>query len=299
MDVTVAICTWNRAPLLEKTLARLRDLEVPPDVRWEVVVVDNASTDDTARVIEKSADGLPLRCVREREQGLSRARNRAIEVASGDLICWTDDDVLVDPAWVARYARASRERPDASFFGGPILPWFESEPPRWVAAGIDEIGSAFALRDLGPLPIALSQTRLPFGANFAVRASVQRRFPFDAELGRVGGRLLSGEETDAMLRMLAAGLTGAWLPDARVHHFVPADRMRVDYVRRFYRGVGASWSRTTHARARGRRLLCAAKIARRAVLHPFLPRDSAAWCRSLRDLEANWGELTGKSDPAG
>jgi glycosyltransferase involved in cell wall biosynthesis len=295
MHVTVAICTWNRASQLDRTLARLRELEVPDDLDWEVLVVDNGSTDDTSGVLEKYAGALPLRAVAEAEQGLSRARNRAIDVAAGDLLCWTDDDVQVEPDWLAQYARAAREQPDTSFFGGPILPWFECDPPEWVAAGIHEIGSAFALRDLGPKPLALSEKQLPFGANFAVRASVQHRFRFDPKLGRIGDRMLSGEEVDAMRRMLAGGFTGAWVPEARVRHLVPADRMTADYVRSFYRGVGASWALALEGNVRYARMIaCAAKLIRRGVTHPFLRRGGAPWCKSLRDLEANWGELTGR-----
>ena len=127
---------------------------------------------------------------------------------------------------------------------------------------------------------------------------MQRRFPFDPDLGRQGDLLLSGEETDVMLRMLDAGFEGAWLPEARVRHFVPESRMTLDYVRRFYRGVGASWSRTAHVHGRWvGALRCSAKIARRAFLHPFLRHGSAVWCRSIRDLEANWGELTRRGYP--
>jgi glycosyltransferase involved in cell wall biosynthesis len=241
VDVTVAICTWNRASLLDQTLARLGELAVPDALTWEILVVDNGSSDATGEVLARHASPashLPLRSTREEHRGLSHARNRAVTEARGELIAWTDDDVQVDVDWLAAYAAAAHQLPHADFFGGPILPWFDDTPPAWVAASLPVIGSAFALCDLGSSRAPFSVQHLPYGANFAVRTAVQRRHLFDPALGRVGDELLWGDEHDALRRMLADGHTGTWLPEARVRHFVPRERMTLDYVRRYYRGIG-------------------------------------------------------------
>src|SRR5690606_2409380 len=104
--LTVAICTWNRSFLLARTLEQLGALIVPPGLRWELLVVDNASSDDTSQVLQGYLGRLPLRVVREERPGLSNARNAAIRAARGEYIIWTDDDVLVAPGWLAAYSDA-------------------------------------------------------------------------------------------------------------------------------------------------------------------------------------------------
>src|SRR4051794_1841821 len=116
MRLTVAICTWNRADLLAKTLGNLCTLDRLPGADWELVLVDNGSTDSTRQVADRFAGRLPLRYVVEPLRGLSNARNRAIREARSDLVVWTDDDVLVGPGWLRAYAGAERQHPDSAFF---------------------------------------------------------------------------------------------------------------------------------------------------------------------------------------
>src|SRR5687768_5445004 len=120
VNVTVAICTHNRADLLDQTLAALRLVRIPHDVSWELLVVDNNSTDGTSQIITEHRRHLPIRPLFETQLGLCAARNRAIRESRGALILWTDDDVIVDPNWIVEYVRAAREFPDASYFGGTV-----------------------------------------------------------------------------------------------------------------------------------------------------------------------------------
>src|SRR5262249_32698178 len=131
MDVTVAICTWNRAHLLDRGLSRFCELRVPDGLTWELLVVDNNCTDDTAAVVDKDADRLPVRRIVEPKQGLSNARNCAIRHATGALLIFTDDDVLVDELWLDAYVTAAARWPNAAYFGGVIIPKYEDEPPAW------------------------------------------------------------------------------------------------------------------------------------------------------------------------
>src|SRR5262249_4803687 len=149
MDLTVAICTWNRAELLDRTLAQLRHLEVPPGVSWELLVVNNNCSDHTDEVLARHAPHLPLRRLFEAEQGLSASRNRAVAEAPGELILRTDDDVLADPRWLAEYVEAAKRFPEAGFFGGTIDPWFEVPPPAWVRDNLDILCGAMVVRQLG------------------------------------------------------------------------------------------------------------------------------------------------------
>jgi glycosyltransferase involved in cell wall biosynthesis len=233
--VSVAICTWNRARMLDDTLAHLRQVAVPPGVAWEVLVVNNNCTDDTDAVLSRHAGHLPLRRLFEVQPGLCPARNRAVKEATGDLILWTDDDVWVDPAWLAEYVAAARGRPDAAFFGGAIEPNFAAEPPAWIRRHLGTIQYAYALCDHGPEVRELREDEFPLGASFAVRAPVMRRFPFDPNLGRIGKELRGGEEYQVLRQMRAEGLRGLWVGSARVKHFVPAERLTAPYVWQWFR----------------------------------------------------------------
>ncbi|MCA9131934.1 MAG: glycosyltransferase [Planctomycetales bacterium] len=238
MKISVAICTWNRAALLAQTLAYLERLEIPAGQQWEVLVVNNRCTDDTDAVLRKFQRSLPLRRLYEERAGLSNARNCAVQHAQGDLMLWTDDDVRVGSQWLQSFGQASERHPQAAFFGGPILPWFEGTPPRWLNDVVVHYGSAFALRDLGDSAAIVSEYRLPFGANFAIRTAVQRRFPYDAQLGRKGFAMLGNDEISVLKAVLDSGGTGYWVPSAQVRHFIPRSRQTVGYLFRFFAGQG-------------------------------------------------------------
>src|ERR1700676_1787445 len=107
MRITVAICTWNRAKLLDQTLTQMRELRIPVGVEWELLVVNNNCTDDTDAVLGRHAAHLPLQRLFQPRQGKSYAANLAVERSRGALIVWTDDDVLVDPNWLAEYVKAA------------------------------------------------------------------------------------------------------------------------------------------------------------------------------------------------
>lgn len=239
--VTVVICTWNRSMLLRRTLEEFERLDLPPDLRWELLVIDNGCTDDTPQVIESFADALPVRRVVEPNQGLSHARNRALTEATGDLLMWTDDDVLVGRNWITAYLDAASHFPEAPFFGGTVDPWFETAPPQWIEEHLGEFAGAFAIRQLDEGVRLLEPPELPFGANMVMRREAVADLRFDPDLGRSGEKLLSGEETDFLRRLRDdTGHPGVWVGDAGVRHFIPSERLDRGYLRRYFEGLGTS-----------------------------------------------------------
>jgi glycosyltransferase involved in cell wall biosynthesis len=238
MRITVAICTWNRADLLDKTLAQLSVADRPLEHELEVLVVSNNCTDHTDEVVARHQARLPIRPVWQKMPGLSNARNAAIDVATGDFIVWTDDDVLVDADWMRAYERAIRRYPEAGFFGGPIDPWFEGEPPAWIPAAWSRIHVAFAARDFGREDFELDPKRPPFGANFAVRTDLQRLVRYDPRLGRAPGSMQGGEEVAVLRELMSRGFRGWWIGDARVKHWIPRTRQTRAYLRSYYEGHG-------------------------------------------------------------
>jgi glucosyl-dolichyl phosphate glucuronosyltransferase len=236
--VTVAICTWNRAKLLDQTLQRMQELHIPPGDTWELLIVNNNCTDETEAIVEKHSTRLPLRRLLEKQQGHANARNCALTHTRGELLLWTDDDVCVDRGWLAAYVEAAKNYPDAGYYGGPVEPWFEASPPKWVSRNLDLLQGPFALRELGPDTRQLVGQETPFGANMGFRTAELKGFEFDRRLGRVGDGMLSGDETSLIDRLKAAGRTGIWVGPARVRHFIPATRMTVEYIWKFFHGLG-------------------------------------------------------------
>lgn len=237
-SVTVAICTWNRHELLRQTLEEMTKLEVPEDVQWELLVVNNSCTDATDQVIASFAERLPIRRLYQPAAGLSNARNLVCLEAVGDFVIWTDDDVLVSPQWIREYVCAFRANPEAAVFGGPITPWFPNEPPDWLQASWLHVANAYAAVDYSDKKIPLSFSRVPFGANMAVRTDCVRTYPYRPDLGVRPGSRMGGEETDVLRRVLADGHSGWWVPGAGVRHYIPVARQTREYLRGWFYAYG-------------------------------------------------------------
>jgi len=236
MLATIAICTLNRAESLRRTLESLVAMQIPNGLPWEVVVINNGCTDHTDEIIASFAKRLPIRRHIEPQRGVSRARNRAVDMAKGDYIVWTDDDVVVDPGWLAAYTEAFRRWPAAALFGGRILPRYELPEAEWLRACEHMLQLPYAVRDLGDAPFRFSSSvgPYPFGANFAVRAAEQRRVRFDTNMGMAPGRNRIGDETFVISRILATGAIGYWVPDARVEHCIGRERQTTSYIARYF-----------------------------------------------------------------
>jgi glucosyl-dolichyl phosphate glucuronosyltransferase len=238
--ITVAICTFNRAESLRRTLASLAAMWVPGDLDWELVIVNNNCTDHTDSVIAALESDLPVRRAFEPQQGHSHARNRAVDVARGDYIIWTDDDVVVGPGWLEAYAEAFRRWPDVVVFGGPIIPKYEEPVVKWVAESGPVLTGPYAIRDFGdePLRLSVAEGRDPYGANFAIRTAEQRTFRYNPELGLGSARRRLGDETDVIERIFESGAIGYWVPAARVQHCISCERQTITYISRYFVGSG-------------------------------------------------------------
>ena len=232
MDATVIVCTYNRATSLLDTLRALRAQNAAAGRQWAVVVVDNNSKDDTRAVVEDMRQDWPLlHYAFEEKQGLSHARNHGIAVAHGDVVLFTDDDVLPEPDWLET-TLAGLEKHQADACGGYIAPIWEKSPPAWLT---ERFYGFLAVRTdrTDDYPITQS-SQAPFGANMAIRKHVFETVGlFDTNRGRKGNVLASGEDGEMFQRILAAGINAVFLGQSRVHHKVEAFRTTKTYLRRW------------------------------------------------------------------
>ena len=233
---SVILATRDREALLAQTLEALAGQDWPRD-RFEIVVADNGSVDGTRAVVEAAAgrlDAPPTRYLYVAESGKSHAINRALPHAGGDLLAFTDDDVVPHPTWLERLSAAFAET-GADFVAGRILPRWESTPPRWLSP---RLYGVLAIPDNGEARVSITAADgpriLPIGANMAVRAAVIRRVGgFRPDLGKLAGTLRTGEDHELCLRMLHAGCRGIYEPTAVVRHWVARERLTRRYFQRW------------------------------------------------------------------
>ena len=246
LDATVLIATYNRAAFLDRTLQSLRELRVAPGRTWDVIVVDNNSSDDTRAVVERHAQDfpVPLRYLFEGRQGRSSALNAGIAASGGGVIAMTDDDVRVEPQWLdaACDALGGTDR-SIAYAGGPVRPMWETPPPAWLDLSRGDLWGTIAIQDHGQdLFVYEERRKVPLGANMAARRELfEAAGTFRADLGRSNGRTLLGQEVpELLMRARAAGFRGVYVPAMQVHHHIPAARLTRRYFRRWWFGKGVS-----------------------------------------------------------
>lgn len=226
---TVALCTHNHADRLIKTLASLKGLRLP-EASCELLVVNNGSTDNSARILEQTGwrpDGFSVRVVYEPRLGLSNARNRAIAEAQGEYLIFLDDDETPHTDWLVEYERTIRNyRPDA--LGGRIEVLFEGTRPAWLQ---DELMGFIGQLSHGLEPCQLTLPNTPiFGGNFGFRREVFSSIGgFDADLGRRGSDNSGGEDTEIYRRLVDAGKCVRWAPAAVIFHRIESPKLHKRY----------------------------------------------------------------------
>jgi glucosyl-dolichyl phosphate glucuronosyltransferase len=239
MKITVILCTFNRCQSLPKALDSVAAQVLPESVIWEVIVVDNNSSDQTRVVAEDYCRRYPgrFRYLCEPQQGLSRARNAGIRDARGEIIAFMDDDVTLEPTWLQDLT-ASLHDGEWVGAGGRILPPQDFQPPGWLTLGGEmDLGGPLALFDLGNVPGELKKA--PYGTNMAFRKGMFEKYgTFRVDLGRCGNSLLSSEDTEFGRRLMSAGERLRYEPSAVVHHPVPKDRLRKKYFRAWWFDFG-------------------------------------------------------------
>jgi len=223
LKLSIAICTFNRADLLRHCLQSLVDQEDAGE-EFEVLVIDNNSRDNTLDVTNEFLKKLKnLRIVHERNQGLSHARNRAIEEAAGEWVCYLDDDAKAHPTLLVESMKVINGK-SYSCFGGVYLPWYKYGQPKWFKDAYASNKKPYNQ------PTALKgEQHLSGGIFYVKRELLIQLNGFSTDLGMSGKKVAYGEETELQLRIRNMGLDTVYIPDIKIDHLVPQYKLDVSW----------------------------------------------------------------------
>jgi glucosyl-dolichyl phosphate glucuronosyltransferase len=241
MQISVILCTYNRCQTLRQALESMAAQVFREPVEWEVLVVDNNSSDGTREVVEAFCSRYPgrFRYCFEPEPGLSYARNAGIRQVRGNIVAFTDDDIKAEATWLQNLTLALRQSGEWAGAGGRILPDRNFSAPRWLSVGRPYALAPLALFEPGSKAGPLAEP--PFGANMAFRRSMFERYgDFRTDLGRRPGILVSNEDTEFGNRLLAHGERFYYEPSAVIYHPVSVERMRKSYFLAWWLAKGRS-----------------------------------------------------------
>jgi glycosyltransferase involved in cell wall biosynthesis len=246
LEFSVAIRTYNGAAYLPGLLEAVRSQQGVDDLDWEVVIVDNNSTDSTLKIIQRyQADwptAFPLKLYHEEQQGAVYARQRAIQVAQGELIGFLDDDNAPATDWVAQAIKFGRANPQAGAYSGQIRGIFEVPPPQ----NFERIAQYLPIVERQRL-ICFNEGKynrkhvLPPGAGLVIRKQAWAdHVPENLALqGPIGSGLAAkGEDIEALMYMKQAGWEIWFNPAMQIEHYIPKERLERAYLLRFFRGIG-------------------------------------------------------------
>ncbi|MGB7084712.1 MAG: glycosyltransferase [Phormidesmis sp.] len=239
--ISAIICTHNREQYLGAAIDSLLNQTLDG---YEVIVVDNASTDSTAAVAKARLTNPKVRYIYESTLGLSVARNAGAQAAQAPIIAYLDDDAEASAGWLASLLSVFNENEKVAIAGGKVtLIWPpNAQPPVWLS---EDLSSGLGAYDLGDELVYIQQPALtPRGLNYALRKQfLQAVGGFDTHLGRVGTNLLSNEEQHMTRLALERGWQVAYVPAALAAHNVAPARMKPGWFlsRSWWQGISESY----------------------------------------------------------
>lgn len=242
MNLTLIICTYNRAASLRKTLSHIEG-QLPKSFDWEIIVVDNADDINTQQTVASFEGALPISLIVEKKAGQNSARNAAIPYIKGDLVVFTDDDITPQSNWLQALFEAARKNPEISVFGGVITPVYGDMPEPWQANAWFS-SFVYADQNLGENEIFYTEGCYPSSPNMAIRKNIfDEGIWFNPKIGPIGNNRISGSESEFLSRVLATN-KGLYVPEAKVLHRISSKMLERGYLRKrcYTMGLGmAVW----------------------------------------------------------
>ncbi len=291
--LSVVLCSHARPDYLAVCLAALAAQQ---DGQAEILVVDSASPPAAAERIAALAAQHGARLIRTDRAGLSLARNLGLAAAAGSWVAYLDDDAVPAPDWQSRLlARIAALPADIGVVGGRIMPRWEAPLPAWWPRGLRGVLTIVEWEGCGEVGRGTPPDVAVYGANMAFAAQALSDVGgFPEALGRIGDRLLSGEEEEVVARLKARGLRAYYDGAVTVGHSIQQDRLQPAWLLNRLLWQGA----TDALRQRSLRRTAAA-AGKLAVQAPLLlwPPASSALLRARCGAAYNLGYLRGRLAP--
>ncbi len=238
--LSIIVCTYNRDQYIGKTLDHLLRQDLP-QLEYEVIIVDNNSTDRTAQICQdfiSDHPDAPFHYVVETNQGHSYSRNRGIEESQAELVSFIDDDAFVHKPFGRNIIHFFKENEEILVVGGKIIPVYEEKEPKWMSHFLLPLVSAL---DMGSSPRLFTGRKFPVGANMIFRRTVFDQYgTFNVALGRKGTGLMGGDEKELIYRLKNDNAPIYYAPDVVVDHIIPKRRLTKNYIQGLAQGVGQS-----------------------------------------------------------
>jgi len=235
MDLTLIVCTHNRADLLRQLLASIASARQPADARTKVLIIANACSDHTEEVLHEARtrflNAFELQWAREPRQGKSHALNHALDLVSGDAAAFIDDDHRLDPEFLVHATQALEDNPRVSMFCGRIIPDWDGREPNWVhdQGRYRLYPPPIPTFDAGPSTHFCDGNDFkPGGGNLIMRIPLLRSLGlFSADLGPKGHDMGGGEDSEFLKRALDRGERLLYVPAILQFHYVDRSRLRL------------------------------------------------------------------------
>lgn len=241
MKLSVIFCTYNREKYIYNALKSIVEQDFPAQ-DYEIVLVNNNSTDSTESICKRFQTDYPAVTFRyfvEANQGLSYARNKGVKESRGNILVFVDDDATVFESYLSSIDSFFESHPEVSACGGPIVPVYEAEKPKWLSHYTEQlIGGALYKGDrLKPF----KNGKYPGGGNSAFRKEIFEKYGlFNVELGRKGTGLIGAEEKDLYDRLTRGNEVFYYLPQMGIYHYIPEKKLTKTHFRELTYSIGKS-----------------------------------------------------------
>ncbi|MDR2954734.1 MAG: glycosyltransferase family 2 protein [Prevotella sp.] len=241
MKFSVIFCTYNREKYLYNAMKSIADQQFPY-AAYEIVLVNNNSTDDTEAVCNRFRQDYPLinfRYFIETNQGLSYARNRGVSESRGEILIFVDDDATVFDGYLSAINTFFKTHPEVRACGGPIVPVYEADKPRWLSHYTEQLIGGALYEGNNEKPFR--NGKYPGGGNSAFRKEIFEKYGlFNVELGRKGTGLIGAEEKDLYDRLTKGGEAFYYLPRMGIYHYIPQKKLTESHFTELTYAIGKS-----------------------------------------------------------
>lgn len=238
---SIIFCTYNRDKYIYNALKSIAEQDFPVS-DYEILLINNNSTDTTETLCLKFQQDFPqvdFQYYLETNQGLSYARNRGVDESKGEILVFVDDDATAFEHYLSSIDKLFKDYPDARACGGPIVPVYEIEKPKWLSIYTEQLlgGALYEGDKIRPF----RNGKFPGGGNSAFRKEIFEKYGlFNVDLGRKGTGLIGAEEKDLYDRLTRGNEKFYYLPQMGIYHYIPAKKLSESYFKELTFSIGKS-----------------------------------------------------------